>query len=211
MSWQVLVGIGVALYFLGMRRGGQRVVQVPQYQPSRPPSARKVMALIVVGSVVLTGLSVGARMAPAKGKQGGNVLAGIFGGAGRFPILDPSPSGRAAKAVRYATAQVGKPYRWGAQGPGAFDCSGLTSAAWRSAGVRIPRTAQGQLSGLPRVRGGLHAGDLIIYRSQGPSGRHVAMALGHGRMVEALGRGYPVRVTRLRQGWLGAVRPGGRG
>jgi len=111
--------------------------------------------------------------------------------------------------VAFALAQRGKPYRWGAQGPGAYDCSGLTWAAWQAAGVAIPRTAAGQLAGLPRVRGQLQPGDLLIYRSSGPSRRHVAMVVGAGRMVEAPGRGIPVRSTSLRPGWLGAVRPGG--
>ena len=117
--------------------------------------------------------------------------------------------GRAARAVAFALAQRGKPYRWGAEGPGAYDCSGLTWAAWRAAGVMIPRTAAGQLAGLPRVRGRLLPGDLVVYRSDGPSRRHVAMVVGGGRMVEALARGIQVRVTGLRGGWLGAVRPEG--
>jgi cell wall-associated NlpC family hydrolase len=116
---------------------------------------------------------------------------------------------RAARAVTFALRQRGKPYRWGAEGPHAFDCSGLTWAAWRAAGVTIPRTAAGQLAGLPRVRGRLQPGDLLIYRTNGPSRRHVAMVVGRDRMVEALGRRIPVRATGLRRGWLGAVRPGG--
>ena len=110
--------------------------------------------------------------------------------------------------MAFALGQRGKPYRWGAEGPDAFDCSGLTWAAWRAAGVTIPRTAAGQLAGLPRVRGRLQPGDLVIYPSRGPSGRHVAMVVGQGRMVEAQGRGIPVRSTSIRGGWLGAVRPG---
>jgi cell wall-associated NlpC family hydrolase len=74
--------------------------------------------------------------------------------------------------------------------------------------VTIPRTAAGQLAGLPRVRGRLWPGDLVIYRSTGPTGRHVAIVIGRGRMVEALGRGIPVRSTSIRPGYLGAVRPG---
>jgi cell wall-associated NlpC family hydrolase len=111
--------------------------------------------------------------------------------------------------VAFALRQRGKPYRWGAEGPHAFDCSGLTWAAWRAAGVTIPRTAAGQLAGLPRVRGRLRPGDLVIYASSGPSRRHVAMVVGRGRMVEAPGRGVPVRSASLRPGYLRAVRPGG--
>jgi cell wall-associated NlpC family hydrolase len=137
--------------------------------------------------------------------------------AATFP-LDPSaaarPSrphrdGRAAEvAVAFALKQQGKVYRWGAEGPTAYDCSGLTWAAWQAAGVQIPRTAAGQLDGLPPVRGELEPGDLVVYSSSGPSRRHVAMVVGKGRMVEAPARGVSVRVTGLRSGWLGAVRPG---
>jgi len=124
------------------------------------------------------------------------------------PGARPAPGSRAARAVAFVLRQRGKPYRWGAQGPGAYDCSGLTWAAWRAAGVAIPRTAAGQLAGLPRARGPLRPGDLLIYPSRGPSRRHVAMVVGRGRMVEAPGRGLPVRSTSIRRGWLGAVRPG---
>jgi cell wall-associated NlpC family hydrolase len=110
--------------------------------------------------------------------------------------------------VAFALGQRGKLYQWGAEGPHAYDCSGLTWAAWRAAGVAIPRTAAGQLASLPHVRGQLRPGDLLIYRSSGPSRRHVAMVIGPGRMVEAPGRGIPVRSTRIRPGYLGAVRPG---
>ena len=126
-----------------------------------------------------------------------------------YEIVSGDDAGaRAGRAVAFTQAQRGKPYRWGAEGPDAFDCSGLTWAAWRAAGVAIPRTAAGQLADLPRVHGRLQPGDLLIYPSRGPSGRHVAMVVGPGRMVEALGRGVPVRSTSIRSGWLGAVRPG---
>lgn len=149
------------------------------------------------------------------------VFAGyLFWHAGMLPLIPqaaarpPSPhhgGGRAAHhAVAYAVAQVGKPYMWGAEGPGSFDCSGLTWAAWHAAGVDIPRTAAGQLEGLPRVHGHLQPGDLVVYATDGPTRRHVAMVIGPRRMVEARGHSIPVRVTRLRPGWLGAVRPGDR-
>jgi cell wall-associated NlpC family hydrolase len=144
------------------------------------------------------------------------VLEAGLGGLPAISLPQPSPesspdASRADLAVTFALRQRGKPYRWAAEGPAAFDCSGLTWAAWRAAGVTIPRTAAGQLAGLPRVRGQLRPGDLVIYRTDGPSRRHVAIVAGRGRMVEARGRGVPVRATSIRGGWLGAVRPeGGR-
>jgi cell wall-associated NlpC family hydrolase len=142
-------------------------------------------------------------------------LRGLVAG-GRAVIASPAPAPapairrptpRAARAVAFALGQRGKPYRWGAEGPGAFDCSGLTWAAWRAAGVTIPRTAAAQLAGLRNVRGRLRPGDLVIYRTNGPSRRHVAMVVGHSRMVEARNRATGVTGNRLRPGWIGAVRP----
>jgi cell wall-associated NlpC family hydrolase len=123
------------------------------------------------------------------------------------PRAQPAPSNRPARAVAFALGQRGKPYRWGAEGPHAFDCSGLTWAAWRAAGVAIPRTAAGQLAGLRPVQGQLQPGDLVIYRTNGPSRRHVAMVVGHGRIIEARNRATGVTGSHLRPGWIGAVRP----
>jgi peptidoglycan DL-endopeptidase CwlO len=164
------------------------------------------------GLVVLVVVTVLAALAAPHAKA----VRGLVADA--LPVIDrpaapatpaiPSTGPRAARAVAFALAQQGKPYRWGAEGPGAYDCSGLTWAAWRAAGVAIPRTAAGQLAGLRPIRGQLQPGDLLIYRSSGPSRRHAAMVVGRGRMVEAPGRGVPVRATSLRPGYLGAVRPG---
>ena len=178
----------------------------PQLYPRRRrPELGGVAVLVVV--TVLAALA-----APHTRTLRGLVAGGLPDlPAIRLPGRAPAASdgARAARAVAFALRQRGKPYQWGAEGPGAYDCSGLTWAAWRAAGITIPRTAAGQLAGLPRVRGGLRPGDLLIYPSLGPSRRHVAMVVGQGRMVEAPGRGIPVRSTGLRAGWLGAVRPGG--
>ncbi len=123
----------------------------------------------------------------------------------------PATAGAAGRAVAFALAQHGKPYHWGAAGPDAYDCSGLVWAAYRHAGIAIPRNAAGQLAGLPRATRPLRPGDLLVYESSGPSRRHVAMVVRPGRMVEALGEGIPVHVRPVRPGWLGAVRPAGGG
>jgi len=109
------------------------------------------------------------------------------------PSAEPRRS--AQVAVDTALAQVGKPYRWGGTGPNAFDCSGLTSYAWRAAGVTIPRTSRAQFGGLTRIsRGALQPGDLVFYNS--PIS-HVALYAGGDTIVEASRAGVPVRTARL--------------
>jgi cell wall-associated NlpC family hydrolase len=123
------------------------------------------------------------------------------------------PSARAGRAVAFALAQRGKPYRWGAEGPHSYDCSGLTVAAYRAAGISIPRTAAAQLAGAgPRVaRRRLRPGDLVVFATSGPTRRHVGLYLGSGRMVEAPNARSVVRVSSIdRPGYLGAVRPTAR-
>jgi cell wall-associated NlpC family hydrolase len=172
--------------------------------PRRPAPGGGLAVLVVV--TVLAALAAPHAQALRGLLAGGR--AGIASPAAPAAPATRTPAPGAARAVAFALRQRGKPYRWGAEGPGAFDCSGLTWAAWRAAGVAIPRTAAGQLARLPRAMGRLRPGDLLIYPSRGPSRRHVAMVVGPGRMVEARGRGIPVRSTSIRPGYLGAVRPG---
>ncbi|KMO98415.1 NlpC/P60 family protein [Streptomyces roseus] len=97
--------------------------------------------------------------------------------------ISSSASESGKKAVQYATAQMGKPYVWGAEGPDSFDCSGLTSQAWRAAGRGIPRTSQEQLRLLPKVAiKDMRPGDLIIYFDDAS---HVGMYVGDGAMIHA--------------------------
>ncbi|MGC5360914.1 NlpC/P60 family protein [Streptomyces sp. DT24] len=117
-----------------------------------------------------------------------------------------TPSEQGAEAVRYAVRQVGKPYVWGAQGPNSFDCSGLTSRAWSTAGRSIPRTSQEQWRQLRKVPvRALRPGDLVIYF---PKATHVAMYIGNGMVVQAPRPGSRVKISPLASNpLLGAVRP----
>jgi hypothetical protein len=190
------------------------------YPRPRPPvvSGLAVLILVTVGFALVAPHARTIRAALAAGKLPALELPGPLPRLDLPDLPRPAPkratparlSPPAGAAVAFALAQRGKPYRWGAEGPHAFDCSGLTWAAWRRAGVGIPRTAAGQLAGLPRVAGPLRPGDLLVYRTDGPSRRHVAIVSAPGRMVEARGRGIPIRQTRIRRDFLGAVRPGGR-
>jgi peptidoglycan DL-endopeptidase CwlO len=113
------------------------------------------------------------------------------------PTSAPAPSTRrsAQVAVDTALAQVGKPYQWGGSGPNSFDCSGLTSFAWRAAGVDITRTSRSQYAATTRIsRGQLQPGDLIFYGSSVATISHVAMYIGGTNVVEAPYSGQNVRV-----------------
>lgn len=116
------------------------------------------------------------------------------------------PTEEGDKAVQYAVRQLGKPYRWGAAGPEAYDCSGLTSQAWGHAGTAIPRTSQEQWARLERVPlDELRPGDLVVYF---PQATHVALYLGNGLVVQAPRPGAKVKVSPLAANpVLGAVRP----
>jgi LysM repeat protein len=118
-------------------------------------------------------------------------------------------------AVAYAISKISNAsYLWGGNGPVHFDCSGLTSQAWLAAGVHIPRTAAGQLRGLPRVPlSEIQPGDLVIY-SFSSYADHVALYVGGGRTVDTAshhpngGVGYSV-LQRLGGTIAGVVRPNG--
>ncbi|MGV9554526.1 C40 family peptidase [Streptomyces sp. NPDC003522] len=117
-----------------------------------------------------------------------------------------NPSEEGDRAVRYAVRQIGKPYEWGAEGPASYDCSGLTSRAWRAAGSPIPRTSQEQWAELEHVPlAELRPGDLVVYF---PEATHVAIYLGGGRVVQAPRPGTAVKVSPIAANpILGAVRP----
>lgn len=131
----------------------------------------------------------------------------------------PLPSGSlpnlaASRAVAFARSQLGKPYVFGAEGPHSFDCSGLTQAAWKAAGVSIPRTSQAQAAGLVKVAASrIQIGDLVIYK---PDNGHVAIYIGDGKIIEAPRPGKSVQTAPFRTGWYAdnfrmVVRPVGVG
>jgi cell wall-associated NlpC family hydrolase len=131
----------------------------------------------------------------------------ILSGGWTDATPDVAASGRAAVAVRFAMAQVGKAYVYGASGPNAYDCSGLTMRAWGAAGVGLPHSSSAQQGSGTRVsESELQPGDLVFYYSPVS---HVGMYIGHGLIVNALNPGAGVRVSALHSmPYSGAVRPG---
>ena len=105
-----------------------------------------------------------------------------------------------AAAVRYARAQLGLPYVWGAAGPGTFDCSGLTMRAWQRAGVPLPHFAADQYARSRPIRySQLRPGDLVFWSHDGTPQDiyHVALYIGGDRMIEAPRTGDVVKVASL--------------
>jgi cell wall-associated NlpC family hydrolase len=124
---------------------------------------------------------------------------------------DPSTSGTVVAALTFAAHQLGTPYVWGGTGDGGFDCSGLAQAAYRSAGITLPRVAQDQFDAGPAVPAGTEVapGDLVFFGS-GPTGvEHVGLYVGAGEMIDAPHTGALVRFdTADLPGLVGATRPG---
>ncbi|MCU7820546.1 C40 family peptidase [Kitasatospora sp. DSM 101779] len=114
-------------------------------------------------------------------------------------------SGRAAAALQFAYAQIGKPYEWGATGPGSFDCSGLTGAAWRAGGVSLPRVSQDQWNAGQHVaKSDLQPGDLVFFSNL----QHVGIYIGGGKMIHAPRTGKNVEILPIDyMPYVGAVRP----
>jgi len=125
-----------------------------------------------------------------------------------MPRVDVGPaSGGAQQAVQTALAQIGDPYVWAAGGPNAFDCSGLTSYAWASAGVSLPHSSSQQYNQGTRIsRSQVRAGDLVFFYS--PIS-HVGIAINNTQMVHASTYGVPVKIADIDSSpFVGATRLG---
>lgn len=133
------------------------------------------------------------------------------GSSGEMPPISGSGASTGAQAaVAFALAQLGTPYRWGGEGPGGFDCSGLVQAAYASAGVRLPRVAQAQYDTGPLVPAGepLEPGDLVFFGDGPAVVTHVGIVVGDGEMVDAPHTGAVVRIEPYRwSDYIGATRP----
>ncbi|MYS82807.1 C40 family peptidase, partial [Embleya scabrispora] len=123
------------------------------------------------------------------------------------PSTNVPASGRAGAAIAFARAQIGKSYVSGAEGPSSYDCSGLTQASWKAAGVRLSRTTWTQVNDGPRVsKGSLQPGDLVFFYSDN---RHVGIYIGGGKIIHAPRPGKTVTEAPLdSMPFYAAIRPG---
>ncbi|MEV0774674.1 NlpC/P60 family protein [Streptomyces sp. NPDC050433] len=119
---------------------------------------------------------------------------------------DGTYAAKAEKVLAFARAQIGKPYVWGATGPSSYDCSGLTAAAWKEAGVQLPRTTWDQVKVGTRVAtADLLPGDLVFFYDDIS---HVGIYIGDGKMIHAPKPGTNVREESIYYMPIyGSVRP----
>lgn len=113
----------------------------------------------------------------------------------------PIPAGTsegAAKAIRFARAQLGEPYVWAAAGPNSWDCSGLTMMAWRQGGVSLPHYSAAQYQQTKHLRvGQLRPGDLVFWGTSPNTIHHVALYIGSGQIIHAPRTGDVVKVADM--------------
>ncbi|MFJ5998240.1 NlpC/P60 family protein [Streptomyces sp. NPDC092370] len=128
----------------------------------------------------------------ARQQEGGSSSGPSGSGSSTSTVpADSSYATKADKALAFARAQIGKPYVWGAVGPGSYDCSGLTQAAWKAAGVDLPRTTYDQVdAGTTVPLSQAQPGDLVFFYDDVT---HVGIYIGNGMMIHAPKPGTYVR------------------
>jgi cell wall-associated NlpC family hydrolase len=154
---------------------------------ARTSTARRTFRGIAVAAIAGAGIALSPAAASA---DTGSAAVGTVTAA---PVAAPTTA--AQIAVDTALAQQGDMYVYGATGPDTFDCSGLTSYAYKAAGISIPRTSKAQSTfGTPVAKADLKPGDLVFFYSPVS---HVGMYIGNGQMVHASTAGKPVAVVTL--------------
>ena len=115
------------------------------------------------------------------------VLTGLTGPAtASTTVID-----RADKVIHNAKKLKGKPYRYGANGPGSFDCSGYVQYVFKKSGKKVGRTSGDQLGGKHIAKSKKKPGDILVFM-RGSYAYHSAIYAGHGEMWEAQRTGVPV-------------------
>lgn len=129
---------------------------------------------------------------PSLNGQGGTDFAAAVANPQGQPVQTQSVGDSILAAAR---SKIGSPYVWGATGPNAFDCSGLTSWAYNQVGKKIPRTSYAQAAeGQKVARENLQPGDIVVFYS---GASHVGIYAGNGKVVHAVTQGTPLQESSM--------------
>jgi cell wall-associated NlpC family hydrolase len=151
------------------------------------------------------GVEEGGRIPPPKGAKGAPQATGASGSP-------EQASGMGQRLMEEARKHMGKAYRWGADGPDNFDCSGLMMYVAKQMGIDLPRVAKDQAkAGRAVERSDLQAGDLVYFQGDGRSEiSHIGMYVGDGKFIHAPKTGDVVKVSSLDEGYYARTYRGAR-
>jgi cell wall-associated NlpC family hydrolase len=200
-------------------RAGTSARSVTRLQVAAGAAATAVQAALATEHAELTAAQAGVRRlaaadqaAAAAASQRDFVAAVSQAGGDLTTVATAAPSPAAATAIAAARTRLGNPYVWGATGPDAFDCSGLTQWSYAHAGIALPRVAAAQWNSGPHpTLSQLEPGDLLFWAtdtSNPATIHHVALYVGGGMMIAAPHTGENVQVQPVYMtGFIGATRP----
>lgn len=166
------------------------------FVPKLLPTLATRAAIVATTTAAVAALAMQpADEAPAAAPQAATAVVTTTTAAPVQRVALAAPTLTASTAMTNALGKLGAPYRWGATGPNAFDCSGLVTWAYRTAGVTLPRTSRAMSKvGVPVSRGELQPGDLVFfYRPVS----HVGIYIGDGKIVHASNKRNPVKISEI--------------
>jgi cell wall-associated NlpC family hydrolase len=201
-------------------RDSSAATQVTRLQTAASRAAVQVQTLLTANQQALKSANgtvrriLKANQAAAAAAQAADFAAAVGSAGGTINGNDSTtpPNKVAAAAIAAAHSRLGVPYVWGATGPDAFDCSGLTQWSYAHAGITLPRVAAAQWGSGPHPSlSQLEPGDLLFWAldvTNPATIHHVAMYVGHGLMIAAPHTGENVQIQAVyMQGFIGATRP----
>ncbi|MDT9688415.1 NlpC/P60 family protein [Streptomyces sp. P9(2023)] len=173
------------------RQASQKRLQALEEMTTKAAKKKgEVQAKLTQARKLLNSLTAAQRARMEADQKRDNAAAGVSDSAATY---NGPASGRAKAALDFAYAQLGKPYEWGSTGPDSFDCSGLTGASWRAAGVSLPRTVKQQYdAGRKVAKSDLQPGDIIYWYNDT---QHNGMYVGDGKAIHAPRTGKNVEIV----------------
>lgn len=182
-----------------VQRCSHRGTRVPKHIPTFATRVAVVASSTAAAALIAVLPAPTAAVAPAPVAPASSAAAPVERAVAPVALATPAPavvpSATTASAMNSALSKIGAPYRWGAAGPNAFDCSGLVNWAFRSVGIPLPRTSRAMSRvGTPVAKADLLPGDLVFF--YWPVS-HVGIYIGDGKIVHASSRRSPVKISDI--------------